>query len=127
VTLGSSAANVTVTVTTTPPSTGQPPGGFMATGIPRSPGSRELFTLALLLAATAAWAKGRRNPIRVRCRRSNIVLLVAGLLLALALVGCGGERNPGTPAGTYALTVTAVTGSGSSALSHCVTVTLNVT
>jgi hypothetical protein len=126
VTPGSSATNVTVTVTTTPPSTSPPPSGYLATGIPRSPGAKELLTLALLLAATA-WVIGRRRPIRVSCRRSNIVLLVAGLLLALALVGCGGGGNPGTPAGTYVLTLTGATGSGSPGLSHSVNVTLNVT
>jgi hypothetical protein len=126
VTPGSSAANVTATVTTTPPSTTPPPSGWLATGIPRSPGSGELLMLALLLAATA-WAIGRRNPIRVSCRRPNIVLLIAGLLLMLALGGCGGGGNPGTPAGTYTLTVTGVTGSGSPTLSHSVTLTLKVT
>ena len=85
-----------------------------------------MLMLALLLAATA-WAIGRRNPTRVSCRRSNIVLLIAALLLLLALAGCGGGGNPGTPPGTYSLTVTGTVGSGSSALTHGVAVTLNVT
>jgi hypothetical protein len=84
-----------------------------------------LLMLALLLAVTA-WTIGRRNPIRVRRWRSSIIPLIAGLLLALALAGCGGPSNPGTPPGTYTLTVTAVTGSGSSTLSHSVTLNLSV-
>jgi hypothetical protein len=40
--------------------------------------------------------------------------------------GGGATHDPGTPAATYPLTVTGSTGSGSSALSHSVTLTLTV-
>jgi hypothetical protein len=40
--------------------------------------------------------------------------------------GGGGPSNPGTTPGGYILTVTGTAGSGSSALSHSVTLTLNV-
>jgi hypothetical protein len=59
-----------------------------------------------------------------------MVPLASGLLLALVLAGCGGgpstTSNPGTPAGTYTLTVTGSMGSGSAALSHIVKLTLTV-
>jgi predicted acyltransferase len=82
--------------------------------------------LALALAAVA-WAVARRNqPGRSRWQ-SAIVPLTAGVLLILALAGCHSPAiNPGTPAGTYPLTVTGTAGSGSSTLSHSVTLTLIV-
>jgi hypothetical protein len=63
--------------------------------------------------------------------------IAAGWLLTLALAGCGGggaggggsttPPNPGTPAGTYTLTVIGTVGSGSSFfVSHSVNLTLNV-
>jgi len=130
VTAGSSATNVTVTVTTTAASVSAartrplPP-------VPRlSPSLRGLLTLALVL-ALMAWAIRRRNQPGVSRWRSTMILLAPGLLLTLALAGCGGgssnvTHNPGTPAGTYTLTVTGSAGSGSSALSHSVTLTLTV-
>jgi hypothetical protein len=88
--------------------------------------------LGLALAAMA-WAMGRRNRPGVSRWQSRMALLASGLLLILALAGCGGgggssnvTHDPGTPAGTSKLTVTGSTGSGSSALSHSVTLTLTV-
>ncbi|MGO9305894.1 MAG: FG-GAP-like repeat-containing protein [Candidatus Korobacteraceae bacterium] len=133
VTAGSSATNVTVNVTTTAPSVGTPRSRPLSPVPPLSPGLRGLLMLALVLAAMA-WAIRRRNQSGVGRWQSTIVTLAAGLLLILVIAGCGGgggggggtTSNPGTPAGTYTLTVTGIAGSGSSALSHKATLTLNV-
>ena len=87
--------------------------------------------LALVLAAMA-WAIMRRNQPGVSRWRFAMLPLAAGLLLTLALAGCHSSgpptaaTYPGTPSGTYTLTVTGRTGSGSSALSHTVYLTLIV-
>ena len=131
VTAGSSATNVTVTVTTTAASLNAPRSRPLPPVPPLSPGLRGLLMLTLAL-ALMAWAIGRRNPLGVSRWRSTLVPLAGGLLLALALAGCGGggnnnvTHNPGTPAGTSTLTVTGTAGSGSSAFSHSVTLTLTV-
>jgi pimeloyl-ACP methyl ester carboxylesterase len=135
VTAGSSATNVTVTVTTTAASVSAPHSRHLPPTPPLSRGLRGLWMLALALALTA-WTIARRNQLGVGRGRSTIVPLALGLLLTLALAGCGGgggggggtttPSNPGTPAGTYTLTVTGSTGSGSSALSHSMTLTLTV-
>jgi hypothetical protein len=132
VTAGSSATNITVTVTTTAPSLSVPRSRPLPPAPPLSPGLRGLLMLALVL-ALMAWGIGRRKQLGVSRWRSTLVPLASGLLLALALAGCGGggnvtkpPHNSGTPPGTYTLTVTGTAGSGSSAFSHSVTLTLNV-
>ncbi len=130
VTPGSSATNITVSVTTTAPSLGAPRSRPLPPVPPLLPGLRGLLILAWVLMATA-WAIGRRNIPGESRWRFTMVSLASGLLLALALAGCGGggssvTHNPGTPAGNYTLTVTGSAGSGSSALSHTMTLTLNV-
>jgi len=130
---GSSATNVTVSVTTTAPSVSLPRSRPLPPLPPLSPGLRGLLMLAMVL-ALMAWAIGRREQPGVSRRRSTMVPLASALLLTLALAGCGGggsspitpPSNPGTPAGNYTLTVTGTAGSGSAALSHSVTLTLNV-
>jgi len=132
-TAGSSATNVTVTVTTTAPSVSAPRSRPLPPAPPLSPGLRGLLMLALALAAMA-WVIMRRNRPGVGRWKPTIIPLALGLLLTLALAGCAGggagggttTSNPGTPAGTYNLTVTGSTGSGSSALSHNVALTLTV-
>ena len=132
VTAGSSATNVTVSVTTTAPSLSAPRSRPLPPAPPLSPGLRGLLMLALVL-ALMAWAIGRRKQPGASRWQFTLVLLASGLLLTLALAGCGGggsavtpPSNPGTPAGTYTLTVTGTSGSGSSALSHSVTLTMTV-
>jgi hypothetical protein len=117
--------NVTVTVATTAPSAIAP----RALPQPRLPGPQALMMLAMLLAGVA-WTL--RVSRRARASRRTVFLpLAAGLLLALALAGCGGggsspPTSRGTPPGAYALTVTGTVGSGSSAVSHSVKLTLTV-
>lgn len=84
--------------------------------------------LALFLAAMA-WAIRCRKQLGVSRWQTSVVPLAAGLLLTLGLAGChsGGPTMTGTPASTYTLTVTGTTGSGASAVSHSVALTLIVT
>jgi hypothetical protein len=132
VTPGSSATNITVSVTTTAASVSAPRSRPLPPAPPLSPGVRGLLMVAMALTAVA-WAIGRRNQPGVSRWKSAMVPLASALLLTLALAGCGGgggsanvTHNPGTPAGNYTLTVTGSAGSGSSALSHSVTLTLIV-
>jgi len=67
-------------------------------------------------------------PIRLRL---GAAMLFALLLVALAIPGCGGggaavTHNPGTPAGTYSLTVTGTVTSGSATLTHSFTLKVTV-
>ena len=134
-TVGSSATNITVIVTTTAPSVSPPRSRPLPPVPPIGPGLPGLWMLALALVAMA-WAIIRRNQPGVSRGQAALLPLAAGLLLTLALAACGGgggggggggtTPNPGTPAGTYPLTVTGTAGSGSSAVSHSVTLTLTV-
>ena len=83
--------------------------------------------LALVLAAMACTVR-RRTQSGMGRWRAALLPLTLGLLLTLVLAGCSSNapHNQGTPPGTYKLTVTGSTGSGSSALSHSVTLTLTV-
>jgi hypothetical protein len=115
----------TVLVTTTAPSAIAP----RTLPQPRLPGPPALLLLAVLLACVA-WTLRASRQVRAS-RRTVFLPLAVGLLLALALAGCGagstgGNSNHGTPPGTYPLTVTGTVGSGSTVLSHSVTLTLTV-
>jgi len=122
-------SNITVTVTTTTGSA-LAPRKFPA---PRMPNRPVLLVLALLL-ASVSWTVRAWGEVKSSRRRRVFAPLAAGLLFAMALIGCGGgggsssspPPNPGTPAGTYNLTVTGTVGSGSSAVSHSMTLTLTV-
>jgi hypothetical protein len=129
---GTSATNVTVTVSTTATSVSAPRSQPLPPVPPVLPRFRGLLMLALVLAAIA-WAIRRRQQSPVRRWQAALFPLALGLLLALA--GCGGGGTSGvtpppvtpvTPAGTYTLTVTGTTGSGSTAMSQTVTLTLIV-
>ena len=133
VTLGNSATNVTVTVTTKAASMGPPRFRPLPPAPHPSPSLRVLLMLALVLVGTA-WAVALRESCGTSRRRFSIVPLAAGLLLALALTGCGGGGSGGGPPccttatapGTYTVTVTGTAGLGSSALSHSLALTLIV-
>jgi hypothetical protein len=117
--------NVTVTVATTAPSAIAP----RTLPQPRLPRPQALMMLAMLLAGVA-WTLRVSRQARAS-RRTVLLPFAAGLLLALALAGCGGggsspPTNRGTPPGAYALTVTGTVGSGSTAVSHSVKLTLTV-
>ncbi len=126
---GSSATNITVSVATTAPSDVAPRVSPPLPPAPSTPRGLPMMVVLLAAVAWAAWAWRRL----VASRRTALVPLGAGLLLAMVLAGCGGgggggvTPNPGTPAGTYTLTVTGTVGSGSSALSHSMTLTLTIT
>jgi hypothetical protein len=128
---GSGSVSVTVTVTTTASSTA-PPDGRRAppTGLGRQLPLGSLLLLALLTMVGWGLAGGRR--FRKSLRWAVAMGAVAALALAMAACGGGGgggtvPTNPGTPAGTYTLTVTGMAGSGSTALQHSTTLTLTVT
>jgi hypothetical protein len=119
---GANSTTVTVTVTTTASSVVgprlQPPAGPW----------RGLWLVGLLT-ALGAWLMLRR---RYRWQLAWVPFTV-GMLAVILCVVCGGggggggsPPNPGTPAGTYNLTVTGSITSGSSTVQHNITLTLNV-
>jgi hypothetical protein len=129
---GASPAQATISVTTTARSLGAP---RVPPTLPPNPlaGGRwmwPLLGLVWFLSALAALSV-RRNGSPVRDRRYTPALVLAGLLLtALVWAACGGggmnSSNPGTPAGTYDLTVTSTYNSSSGEIRHTTRVTLNV-
>jgi len=141
-TLSSSAANVTVTVTTTTASLAPPPGGTN-----HSPGGLRWLIVAALIGLMGLTARhrlcGNQQAFSLTgpggagpgARRMRLVPMLAGLavvaLMALGMAGCGGgggsgpAPNPGTPAGTYSLAVTA-TANTTPPIAHSVTLSLKV-
>ena len=128
---GTNAATATVTITTTARGTGaprfvpSPPPLGRYTALPL----RVLMgaLLALLAALTALWALGER---RLNLSPVRWPPLGVGLMFLLLWAACGGggggggppPPKPGTPAGTYTLTVTATSGG----VSHTTSLTLKV-
>jgi len=132
-TLGTSATQVTVTVTTTAPSLNLPRIRRFFPVVPLALGLGAACGIGLILVAIA-WTMRRRGPNHSGERRFATILLAPALFLVLLLAGCGGgggggggvAPRPGTPTGNYTLTVTGTAGSAPSAVSHSVTLTLTV-
>ncbi len=127
---GTSAATATVTLTTTAPTMTAPRGPFALPPFVSVPPRNLWITFAalLLLVVAASWARrggDHRSPLQVRRRKLALALALATVLV---WVGCGGGPGPtvthssGTPAGTYALTLTGSSGSLSNSTTVSVTV-----
>jgi len=138
---GTNAATVTVTVTTTARGMAPPFGGPREDrGERRAPlfgGHRPPLQLPLqvwllaLLAVTVVAAAFRPPHGNVRLKPNTAFPLAGALLLVLLWAACGGGGgrgggNPGTPLGTYTLTVTGTVATGSGNLGHDLTFTLKV-
>jgi hypothetical protein len=132
-TLSSSATNVTVQVTTTAPSVGASRPNPPPLIGPVQFWSWLLWTVALAaLVSLARTVRGWVQPGVARSR-AGLVTFAALLLVMGAMAACGGggggtshQSNPGTPPGTYTLTVTGTYESGSTNLCHSVNLTLQV-
>jgi hypothetical protein len=112
-------ATTSLTLTTTGSARVPPPRGRQVPGLPLG----ALLALGMLLALSISVVG------QARTRRRATPMLCAGILL-VALAACGDSSPSGltpTPAGTYAVTVTAATGSGASALEKATELTLTVT
>ncbi len=121
---GSSASSITVSVTTTAAS-----GQVRLPPLIRTPDGRE-YTLVneflLLLAAMVFLSLTFRKELSL----SRVLLITVIFCNGLTLYACGGGggsvRNPGTPTGTYTLTLTGSFKSGSTNLSHTTNLTMVV-
>jgi uncharacterized repeat protein (TIGR01451 family) len=112
---GVGGVGVTLTINTTPRTA-------TVTDAPGGPGNyKPLFPIIVLITATLATISLRR---RLTHGRRKPVMALTALLLLAAIAGCGGGgggggttivQNPqGTPAGTYSITVNAVSPNASS-------------
>ncbi|SPE24315.1 hypothetical protein SBA2_180007 [Acidobacteriia bacterium SbA2] len=120
---GTASGTVAVAISTTAPSLAPPQGRFLPPGIT---GLRGVFWLyALLWLASVLVLAGAR-------KRRAAWLLGAGLLVLMLWSACGGggtttppPSNPGTPAGTYTVDVTA-TDASTATLTHTIQLTMTV-
>jgi hypothetical protein len=121
ITLGTNPVTTTLTVTTTAPSTVAP--------VDQSPGNWPempmilLGGLLLLVGAAALQARAKRRPLAGATLAGLLLLLLVGLAKCGGGNGSsGGGGNPGTPAGTYTITVTGTSGTVTSAAQVTLTV-----
>jgi hypothetical protein len=110
------SATITMTVTST---------GNRAQFFPTGPGNEPpiyalLFPLLGLLGLRGI---GRLGVVSRRVVRVRLAVALAGLLLLLALAGCGGGFT-GTPGGTFQITVTATSQSTGQSASTTVALTV---
>jgi hypothetical protein len=132
VTLGTSATPITVSVSTTAASHSLPryrpfpliPPTFLRV---------TSFLMLLALSLTFLWATARRLRHGAGSWRYALLPLAGGMLVVLAMTACGGGgggggslANPGTPAGTYSVTVTGTMPVGSSTIIHTITLSLTI-
>lgn len=127
---GTTPANSTITVTTTAPSLGGPSSnshrGLPNTSTPK--GFAGFAWMLLLLTTLTALGAARRRPLGLRAGAPFAAIVLVALLWSACGGGGGGGGggNPGTPAGTYLLTVTATFTSGTTTLKHTQNLTLTV-
>jgi hypothetical protein len=124
---GTAAEAATATITTTGRSVA-PPAGRIGSP-PLRPWARpEVIMLALLALGWLVCS----TPVRRRAPRLAPVhapLLAATMLALLLWASCGGSQtsgNPGTPPGTYKLTISGAAGSGAGQVVHAVDIVLKV-
>ena len=112
---GSQTLPISVVIATTPPNNTyqahNESGGWMKTA-----GGVSVASFLVLL-----WPTGERKR---RGLRMKLLLICLGLGIFTGLTGCGGsgDKYPGTPVGSYVVTVTATSGSLSQATTFAVTV-----
>jgi O-antigen ligase len=84
---------------------------------------RNITSLLAALALLATIVLGRRRQVRLTFGFAMLMVVLGA--------GCAGvvkstTSNTGTPAGSYTLTLTGTSGTGSTALTHSISVTVNV-
>jgi len=131
---GNTATNVAVSVATT--AAGLTPPRFRLPPVrPWWPGPTPLVPFVLLLTVAAIGtlvAGGRRYPQLKTIAHLAVTAVLLALLMVVASCGGGGSGgnitppNPGTPTGSYNLTVASTLTSGSTTLTHNETLTLVV-
>jgi hypothetical protein len=92
--------------------------------LPQGPGIAPPFYAALLpILGLLGLGLGRKKGKTARLR---LAMLLAGLLLLLTFVGCGGGgfHQTGTPAGTFSITVSATSASTGQSASTVVNLTV---